>query len=252
MLFNYHTHTKRCGHANGEDEEYVEKAIQNGVKTLGFSDHAPYFYPDCDGHADYQMKTEHILDYAESVRALAKKYKDDIRILCGFELEYYPDYHEEEKAFLSQVSPDYLLLGQHFIGNGKNTPHTNNQGGEETATAYASQVIAGLATGDFLYLAHPDMLGWNRSRERAEWEYRRICRYAKKKNIPLEINLLGLATNRVYPSRAFFQIAAEEKNRVIIGVDAHWPSAFTQKEAEAQALNLVRELGLELIDKPLL
>ena len=25
---NYHTHTKRCGHAIGEDEEYVVNAIE--------------------------------------------------------------------------------------------------------------------------------------------------------------------------------------------------------------------------------
>ena len=30
MYYNYHTHTTRCFHAGGEDEEYVEKAIENG------------------------------------------------------------------------------------------------------------------------------------------------------------------------------------------------------------------------------
>ena len=29
--YNYHTHTKRCGHAVGEDEEYVIAAINNGL-----------------------------------------------------------------------------------------------------------------------------------------------------------------------------------------------------------------------------
>lgn len=26
--FNYHSHTKRCGHAEGEDEAYVQEAIK--------------------------------------------------------------------------------------------------------------------------------------------------------------------------------------------------------------------------------
>ena len=39
---NYHTHTARCGHAIGTDEEYVLKAIEIGVKELGFSDHVPF------------------------------------------------------------------------------------------------------------------------------------------------------------------------------------------------------------------
>lgn len=36
---NYHTHTKRCGHAEGEDEDYVLEALGSGITDLGFSDH---------------------------------------------------------------------------------------------------------------------------------------------------------------------------------------------------------------------
>ena len=46
MFCNYHTHTYRCGHATGTDREYVENAIKVGLKTLGFSDHAPYVFED--------------------------------------------------------------------------------------------------------------------------------------------------------------------------------------------------------------
>lgn len=36
MLHNYHTHTARCNHAQGEDRQYVEEAIKAGMKRLGF------------------------------------------------------------------------------------------------------------------------------------------------------------------------------------------------------------------------
>ena len=36
---NYHTHTYRCGHAVGEDEDYILEAIGLGMQTIGFSDH---------------------------------------------------------------------------------------------------------------------------------------------------------------------------------------------------------------------
>ena len=42
MKTNYHTHTKRCGYAIGEDYEHVEAAIKISYKVLGFSDHCPY------------------------------------------------------------------------------------------------------------------------------------------------------------------------------------------------------------------
>ena len=250
MLFNYHTHTKRCKHASGEDREYVEKAIQGGLKTLGFSDHAPYLMPEGHFRSAHRMDNEEIFEYAESVRALAKEYEKDIRILCGFELEYYPEFHAEEMAFLRQVAPDYLILGQHYLGD--EDPTFTNTKEDAMILAYATQVISALETGDFLYLAHPDMRGWHCSFEACEREYRRICKYAKKKNIPLELNLLGLATNRWYPSKEFFQIAAEEGNDIILGVDAHWPTAFVEKEAEEKALEMVKTLGLKLIDKPIL
>ena len=42
MKHNYHTHTTRCHHAEGSDEDYIIEAIKAGYKTLGFSDHAPW------------------------------------------------------------------------------------------------------------------------------------------------------------------------------------------------------------------
>ena len=41
---NYHTHTSRCMHAQGLDEEYVLSAIKGGYQVLGFSDHTPWKY----------------------------------------------------------------------------------------------------------------------------------------------------------------------------------------------------------------
>lgn len=251
MQFNYHTHTKRCGHARGEDREYVEKAIANGVKTLGFADHAPYIFRDGQS-APHRIPQDMLFEYADSVRTLAKEYANDIRILLGFELEYYPQHHEREKEFLSQVSPDYFILGQHFLDADYIGPYMQNVQGEALLNAYITQVIEGLATGDFLYLAHPDLPGWNAPEEVALREYTRLCKYAKEKDIPLEVNLLGLAGGRCYPSRKFFEIASKLGNRVILGVDAHDPYSFDDKSLEERALRFCEELRLNVINKPLL
>ena len=78
MLFNYHTHTARCNHASGTDREYVEQAISGGMKTLGFSDHAPYVFPGGTYPSEHRMKVDELFEYAESVRSLAKEYEKDI------------------------------------------------------------------------------------------------------------------------------------------------------------------------------
>ena len=41
ILANYHTHTIRCKHAVGTEREYIEAAISERFKILGFSDHTP-------------------------------------------------------------------------------------------------------------------------------------------------------------------------------------------------------------------
>ena len=73
---NYHTHTKRCGHAIGEDEEYVLEAIGKGFRTLGFSDHAMFpTFSEPHVRGDYQQCFD---DYISSINALRKKYSQKI------------------------------------------------------------------------------------------------------------------------------------------------------------------------------
>ncbi len=252
MKFNYHTHTKRCNHAMGDEREYVESAIEHGIEVLGFSDHAPYNFPYPNFYSAFRMQREELEEYAETVRALAKEYEKDIRILCGFELEYYPDFHKEQMSFLSKVKPDYLILGQHFIGNEIYDLASPRLNGDLGLSAYVSQVLAGLATGDFLYLAHPDLVGYRFSSQVIEQEYRRLCEGAKRMGIPLEVNFLGLRTNRHYPNKNLFKIASEVGNDVIFGSDAHTPQDLYDPSSEQTAMGWVKELGLNLIDKPLL
>ncbi len=252
MLHNYHTHTERCNHALGKEREYVESAIKGGLKTLGFSDHAPYIFPNTDYRSYYRMTEDEIHEYVQTVRSLAKEYERDIRILCGFELEYYPEFHAQEMEFLRSVHPDYLILGQHYLGNELDHVVTRTLQGDGLLKAYVSQVLEGLKTGDFLYLAHPDLAGFQFSNAEIEQEYTRLCEAAKQMNIPLEINLLGLREQRHYPSERFFKIAASVGNTVLLGADAHEPETVCDKRAEKIALTMVKDLNLRLLETPIL
>ena len=252
LPYNYHTHTARCKHADGTDREYVEAAIQAGIKELGFSDHAPYLFPNTDYYSSFRMKTDELFDYAESVRTLQKEYAKDIRILLGFELEYYPKFHADEMKFLSQVNPDYCILGQHFGGNEMDSTYAPYTEDETTFRAYIKQVIEGMKTGNFAYLAHPDLAGYRYPKAVCEEVYKQLCESAKTLNIPLEINLLGLRTNRHYPDRRLFEIAAQVGNKIVLGVDAHAPDQFHHTASVKTAMEWVKSLNLNLIEKPFL
>lgn len=69
MIANYHTHTWRCRHADGTEREYVERAIEGGLKILGFSDHSPYPFPE--GYdSGMRMRLDQVEGYVDTVLAL--------------------------------------------------------------------------------------------------------------------------------------------------------------------------------------
>ncbi len=247
MLSNYHTHTKRCFHAVGEDREYVESAIKTGVKILGFSDHAPYLF-DKNYYSDYRMYPSDIDDYCNSVLSLKKEYEHDIEIKLGFELEYYERTHERTMEFLRAYNPEYIILGQHYIIDERDGYYAYRLSNEELLTRYVDECIQGLKTGDFTYLAHPELAGFCCSSEVCEREYTRLLQFAKDNNYPIELNGYGYIRRRHYPDRRLFEIAEKLGNKVIIGIDAHSPSNIST-EVYNGLKQLVKGLNLNIINK---
>ena len=71
-LVNYHTHTWRCMHAGGTEEEFVRRAIDRGFDALGFSDHTPWPY-ESDFVADMRMRLDQFQGYLDTVLALRRR-----------------------------------------------------------------------------------------------------------------------------------------------------------------------------------
>lgn len=244
---NYHTHTKRCKHAVGNDREYIECAIQSGFKVLGFSDHCPFQY---NGYSSFmRMEPKDVDDYFYSLSDLKAEYKKEIEILIGFEEEYFPNEYLKQKNMLDDYPVDYYLLGQHSLlpeplGKYTGDPTTNNQ----DLIDYVNLIVAAFNTGRYKYLAHPDLLNYTGDEKVYYSEYKRLCEYLKENNIPLEINLLGIAGGRHYPSERFLRIASEVGNSAIIGYDAHSPQSLMDDTTYNLGLTLVRKHKLQLID----
>ena len=250
MIANYHTHTSRCGHAWGEDREYVEKALEAGLQILGFSDHSPYDFFDSEPrNRPMRMMPEELPDYAASVRALAGEYRDRLQILLGVEAEYYPRYFPRLLELLRENGVQYMILGQHSLGNEIGEPYTGRAFSDRaTLERYVSQCEEALDTGLFTYFAHPDLIFYTGSREVYRREMRKLCRAAVRTGVPLEINLLGLREERNYPDELFWQLAAEEGCTGILGADAHIPEHLLNFSAERKARRMAERLGLQLLE----
>ena len=119
MIENYHTHTTRCRHATGTEEEYVLQAIDGGLKVLGYSDHTPFIFPD--GYcSSIRMYPEELENYVATILALKEKYAGTIDIRLGLEVEYYPDRMADLLKLIAPYDIEYFILGQHWCGNEQN------------------------------------------------------------------------------------------------------------------------------------
>ncbi|MBQ7341257.1 MAG: histidinol-phosphatase [Oscillospiraceae bacterium] len=248
MIANFHTHTARCGHAEGRTEDYIENAITGGLQVLGFSDHTPYWYPE-GWRSKIRMGPEDLPAYLEEITRLKEQYAGKIGIHLGLEAEFYPGLFSDLLERLKDTPVEYLLLGQHFLYNEKDAPYSGAATEDKAIlTQYCDQAIEGMYTGLFSYMAHPDLVRFEGDENIYRAEMTRLCKAANECKMPLEINLLGLRLNRHYPRETFWEIAAEYNCSVILGSDAHDPKGVCVPETEAEALAMANKLGLKVVD----
>ena len=115
---------------------------------------------------------------------------------------------------------------------------------------YVDCVVAGIESGVFTYVAHPDIYRFLGNEDFYKKEMRRICLAAKKTNTPLEINFLGIRQKRDYPREAFWQIVGEVGAPVTFGMDAHTPEDAGDTASLSTAMNLVKKYNLNYIGAP--
>lgn len=250
---NWHTHTKRCGHAEGEDEAYVQAAVKAGLKILGFSDHAPYPIPtpgDC-------MPIELYDDYVSSITALKEKYAGTIEIHLGMEVEYYPSQWETLKRWRKEM--EYCILGQHCLSFHGFSSYDLTEA--EQLDQYFDCLEEACRHGLCDYIAHPDVCLWSYPclDESVRTLAEKIADLSLRYDMPLELNCgSGVrdygwrhyedGDRYAYPTRTMFEVFAEKKCPVIIGMDIHQPDHFLTDEYLNRALDIVKGLDLNYLN----
>ncbi len=251
MKKNYHTHTYLCRHATGTVDEYVQQAIKRGLVALGFSDHASYPYPG-SYRSRFRMSLEETQLYVDMLLEAEKKYAGQIQIHIGYEAEYYPACFESFMAHLRKYAIDYLILGQHFTNNEYDgIPAGAIGNSQENLKKYVDQVIAGMETELYSYVAHPDIVSFTGPESIYEEEMGRMIRRAASLDIPLEFNLLGFKESRRYPTDLFWKMVAQEGSKVktVLGCDAHRVEDVADPVIVQRAEEKLRSLGITPIEE---
>jgi len=253
MKVNYHTHTKRCQHAQGTEEEYVLAALANQMDILGFSDHGPY----PDKPYKVRMPYSEFDEYLTTVDELKKRYASSIKILKSVEIEYLPEEEKFYEDLLTKKGLDYLLLGQHFYYTHSGEEHNMfNLASQDWCIGYAKAIAAGLKTGYYKILAHPDLFlmnenfAWNKNCDIAQDI---ILDAAISTNMILEYNANGLrrgiktfpdGERYPYPVERFWKEVKKAGCRVIVGSDCH-DTAHIYDEYVELAYKQLHDLGIE-------
>lgn len=255
---NYHSHTTRCMHAVGTEEEYVLQALRSGYEVLGFTDHSAWPYVT-DYVSNIRMRIDELDGYVDTVKALKEKYAGKIRVHLGMECEAFPRYYGWLKEIRDARGFDYFILGNHFDTTDEdNGFYFGRSTCGRNAFRYLETTVAGMETGMFVYLAHPDIFlhRYPMFDDDAKQVCRELCRAAKRLNMPMEYNLLGhkrleLSRERGfvgYTSPEFWEVAAEEGVQAIIGVDAHDPAHLDCRDLYEGVRARLTGMGLEVID----
>ncbi len=110
-LFNLHTHSN-FSDGSEPPEYYVKQALDYGFKSLGFSDHVPLPF---ENH--FAIPENKYLEYANEIRSLQMKYKDQIEIYLSLEFDFIPGVLDDFSFYKDQIKPDYVIGSVHLVKN---------------------------------------------------------------------------------------------------------------------------------------
>lgn len=237
MIVDLHNHTKLCNHAEGEIYEYIEKAIECGVKYFGFSDHAPMDYDP-----KYRMSLMQMQKYEIDVLKAKENYKDKIEILLGYEVDYLKG-HMDDKVLNSNV--DYLVGSVHFIdGWGFDNPEFigkyEHEDIDEIWQKYFDAIEEMANSKLFDIVGHLDLIKVFKfmPKKSVESIAKNALLAIKKADMTLEINVAGLRkpVKEAYPSLTLLQEAYNLDIPITFSSDAHKPEQVGLFDKEAIAL----------------
>jgi histidinol-phosphatase (PHP family) len=156
---DYHTHNSRCGHAQGQIEDYIKMALVRGFTEIGISDHAPIYWQDGnDPMPGIAMAKDELGGYVDEVLALKTKYAGQIEVRLGLESDYVEDMEPFYAELLTSYPFDYVIGSVHFcLGQNIFNPRAWDTVSDPMTvyTEYYRLVEKSARSGLFNIIAHP-------------------------------------------------------------------------------------------------
>lgn len=261
-LTNLHTHTVYCD-GMCTAEEMIQAAIKCKFQSIGISTHGPVPF-----FTDWNIKECNIEKYIEEITLLKEKYRDQIDIFLGMELDYIPGIGFDESALSVMNRLDYYIGSVHFLGKSvsgsmwtvdytveglisgiKENFNGNIRHAVETyyslvsdmAVRYQPPVIGHI---DLIKKLNKNNLLFDENEEWYITAAEKCLDAIKNTKSIIEINTGGISRNYTleqYPSTFILKMARRKNIPVMINSDAHTAEGINCKFEEMY--NLVKALG---------
>lgn len=216
---DFHMHSTYSHDAVSGMEEYIVKAIDDGMQAICFTEHV-----DCNkvssGYGKYSPD-----DFFQELHHMRRKFENRINICAGIEFSE-PHLYGEELTVLSKYPYDFILGSVHWLGDvylGKNL--IRKYPAEEVFERYWREILIAVRKGGFDALAHIDLpLRAYQELYYTETAVKEIFKYLVDRNIVLEINTSSIRKGMrgTLIDSALLEIYKDCGGKYItIGSDAH-------------------------------
>ncbi len=259
----YHSHNHYCD-GKYAPEEYIKTALSLGLKTFGFSSHVPVPFKN-----EWSMKEAELPNYIQEIQILKEKYKGQIEIYTGLEVDYIPELIGPSHPTIQQLALDFSIGSIHFVDQFEDGMHWEIDGTHTSFLKGFKQIFQGDGKGVMLtYLSltkemvekdkpkivgHLDKIKIHNTAETPlfsdddKWyqdEVEETLTIIKKKESVIEVNTRGMYKKLVdepYPGVMILKKIRRKNIPIMLNSDSHHPREINGSYTEA--LDLLKTLG---------
>ncbi|HRZ96711.1 MAG TPA: histidinol-phosphatase [Paludibacter sp.] len=243
---NYHSHCTYCD-GRSSMEDFVRFAIAKGLKKYGFSSHAPLPFL-----TKWTMPEDDFEDYEKEFYRLKDKYKNEIELFIGLEVDYIQGCSDIKNEFFTNKKLDYSIGSIHYLDKISKHEYWSIDGDFETFEKGLNLLFGGdiqsaaerffeitrnmIDKGDFDMVGHLDKITYHGLKIRnfdieSKWFYRLVTdvlELIKTKQMILEINTKSLNEHGItFPHQQFYPLINEMDIPIVVNSDCHYPTNVT-------------------------
>jgi len=255
MLSNYHSHCTFCD-GRSHPEEFLKFAISKGFRAYGFSSHSPLPF-----ETFWNMSKDDFPEYVEEIHRLRDKYKDQIEVYLGLEIDYLDKTYNPSIPYFTEMPLDYRIASIHFLPMSNELeeksmvcvdgPFDDYQYSVERyfngdirllVKRFYDTTLDMINAGGFDIVGHMDKIYMNGHKFDdfsldAEWyetPFMDCLDLIRQKGLMVEVNTKDMTKKqRTFPHKKYLSVLREMKIPVMVNSDCHYPDLVNDGRKEA-------------------